>query len=152
MTTGVMSPRGLVRGLDWAYDPFVASSANAPDRRRRGNIEWLPSGSARVKVYAGIDPVTSRENYLRELVRARRTQKETEREAEKVLTKLLNQVDERRSPRTSATVNQLLDRWLDVVGTRHRRRSCSTGVIRRGLPRLEARMTSFRLASFNRPR
>ena len=29
--------------------------------------------------------------------------------------KLLNQVDERRSPRTEATVNELLDRWLEVI-------------------------------------
>lgn len=43
--------------LDWAHDPRVASSANVPDRRGPGNIEWLPGGSARVKVYARIDPV-----------------------------------------------------------------------------------------------
>ncbi len=76
---------------------------------------WLPSGSARVKVYGGIDPVTKRPLWLRETVKPRRTRRETERDADKVLTKLLNQVDERRSPRTSATVNQLLDRWLGVV-------------------------------------
>ena len=81
------------------------------------------------KVYAGIDPVTSGENYIRELVKARRTQKETEREAEKVLTKLLNQVDERRSPRTSATVNQLLDRWLDVVELSRKTRNGYVGKI-----------------------
>jgi integrase len=27
----------------------------------------------------------------------------------------LNQVDERRNPRTKATVNQLVDRWLEVL-------------------------------------
>ena len=37
------------------------------------------------------------------------------RGAERVRTRLLNQVDERRNPRTKATVNQLLDRWLEVV-------------------------------------
>ena len=45
----------------------------------------------------------------------RDTQRETEKEAEKVRIKLLNQVDERRSPRTEATVNELLDRWLEVI-------------------------------------
>ena len=30
-------------------------------------------------------------------------------------TRLLNQVDERRNPRTRAALNQLLDRWLEVV-------------------------------------
>ena len=68
-----------------------------------------------MKVYTGIDPVTKRELYLRELVRPRRTRRETVRAAENVATKLLNRVDERRSPRPSATVNQLLDRWLDVL-------------------------------------
>ena len=37
------------------------------------------------------------------------------REAEKVRVRFINQVDEQRSPRTKATVNQLLDKWLDVV-------------------------------------
>jgi len=48
-------------------------------------------------------------------VTARSTRRETEKEAEKVQTRLRNQVDERRSPRTEATVNELLDRWLDVI-------------------------------------
>jgi integrase len=90
-------------------------AGSSGDRRRRGSIVWLPSGSARVKVYGGVDPVTKRPLWLRETVKPHRTKRETEREAEKVLTKLLNQVDERRSPRTSATVNQLLDRWLGVL-------------------------------------
>jgi hypothetical protein len=83
--------------------------------RPRGNISFLPSGSARVTVYGGIDQLTGKPMQLRETVRARATKRETEREAEKVKTRLLNHVDERRSPRTSATVNDLLDRWLDVV-------------------------------------
>ncbi len=40
---------------------------------------------------------------------------ETEKEAEKVQTRLLDQVHERRSPRTEAGVNELLDRWLVVI-------------------------------------
>jgi hypothetical protein len=36
-------------------------------------------------------------------------------EAEKVRTRVLNQVDEQRNPRTKATVNQRLDRYLAVV-------------------------------------
>lgn len=35
--------------------------------------------------------------------------------AERALTRFQNQVDEKRNPRTNATVNQLLDRWLEVV-------------------------------------
>jgi integrase len=92
-------------------------------RRERGNITWLPSGSARVSVYAGIDQLTGKEIRLRQTVPARATRRETEREAGKVQTRLLNQVDERRSPRTEATVNELLDRWLDVLDVERKTRA-----------------------------
>ena len=52
---------------------------------------------------------------MRETVPAQATRRETEREAERVLTRSLNQVDERRSPKTEATVNFLLDKWLEVL-------------------------------------
>jgi integrase len=63
-------------------------------------VPKLPSGSFRVYVYAGIDPLTSSDHYLRETVG-------TLREAERARTRLLSQVDEDRSPCTRATVNQL---------------------------------------------
>jgi hypothetical protein len=78
-------------------------------KRPRGEIEPLPSGSLRVKVYAGIDPVSKTRMYLRETVPAG---PKAEREAEKVLTRFLNEVYERRNPRTDATVEQLIDRHL----------------------------------------
>lgn len=86
--------------------------AKAGNRRKRprGSVEKLPSGALRVKVYAGFDPVTKRRHYLTEVVSAGRG---AEAEAEKVLTRLLNEVDERRNPKTKATVEQLLDRYLD---------------------------------------
>ena len=34
------------------------------------------------------------------------------KEAEKVRVRLLNQVDEQRNPRTSATMNQLMNRYI----------------------------------------
>ena len=73
-------------------------------QRSRGSIEQLPSGTFRVRVYAGVDPLTGRDHYLREIAA-------TPREAEEVRTRLLNQVDERRQPRSKATVGMLLDRW-----------------------------------------
>lgn len=96
----------------------------APSRKRqRGSLEWFPNGSCRVRVYAGIDPISKRRHYLEELVPSHGGQRSTEREAEKVRTRLIHQVDERRNPRTKATVNKLLDRWLDVLeverSTRH---------------------------------
>ena len=69
------------------------------DRRRqtRGEIEALPSGSLRVRVYAGVDPVTKRRRYLQETVPAG---PEAEREAEAVRARLLGEV---RAARERAT-------------------------------------------------
>lgn len=72
----------------------------------------LPNGACRVRVYAGTDPVTKREHYLREMVPAGQTERETLREADKVRVRLVNEVYERRNPRTNATLKQLLDRHL----------------------------------------
>ena len=65
-----------------------------------------------MSVYAGIDPVSQKKHYLVETVPAGPS---AGRDAEVVRTRLLNQVDERRNHRTMATVNQLLDRWLEVA-------------------------------------
>ncbi|MBA8825328.1 integrase [Saccharopolyspora lacisalsi] len=70
----------------------------------------MPNGSLRVRVSAGLDPVTKQRHRLVEVVPAG---PEAEREAERVRTRLLNEVDERRNPKTTATVEQLLDRYLD---------------------------------------
>jgi len=78
-------------------------------KRSRGEIETLPSGSLRVKVYAGIDPISKTRMYLRETIPAGPT---AEREAEKVLARFRREVYERRHPRTDATVQQLIDRHL----------------------------------------
>ena len=77
-------------------------------RRQRGTIDQLPSGSFRVCVYAGVDPLTRRRHTLQEAT-------ETRAEAERVRVKLLSQIDERRQPRSKATLGMLLDRWLEVV-------------------------------------
>jgi integrase len=82
-----------------------------------------------VKVYAGIDQLTGEKLWLRETVKARETKRETEVEAEKVLTRLLNQVDDQRSPKTEATVNELLDRWLEVIDVDRKTRTGYVGKI-----------------------
>jgi len=81
-------------------------------KRQRGSIEDLPSGALRVKVYAGIDPVSKHRRYLTETIPAGH---DAGKSAEKARTRLLNQVDEKRNPRTAASLNQLLDRWLGVL-------------------------------------
>ena len=79
----------------------------ATSRRRRracGGVETLPSGALRVRVYAGADPVSGRRHYLKEVVPAGL---DAERRADAVRVRFLAEVNERRNPRTSATVNQL---------------------------------------------
>jgi integrase len=78
----------------------------------RGNVEELPSGSLRVSVYAGIDPVSKQRHYLREVVPAGPS---AAAQAEKVARRLAGQVDERRHPRTKATVDQLLDKHFELA-------------------------------------
>jgi integrase len=74
----------------------------------RGHVRKRGDSSYQAIVYAGIDPVTKRQRYLRETARSRK-------EAERALTRLLSQVDEQRTPNTSATVGYLLDRWLELA-------------------------------------
>jgi integrase len=96
-------------------------------RRTRGEIEELPSGSLRVKVYAGIDPLSGRRLYLTETVPAGST---AGRDAEQARTRLLGQVDERRNPRTKATVDQLMDRYLELLDVDRSTRKSYEGYIR----------------------
>jgi hypothetical protein len=70
------------------------ASSRAHATRQRGNISFLPSGSARVTVYSGIDQLTGKPMQLRETVTARATREKPARGRE-VRTRLLNQVDER---------------------------------------------------------
>jgi integrase len=78
-------------------------------RRQRGSIDELPSGALRVRVYAGVDPVTRRRHDLIEIISAGPG---AERRAEQARVRLLAEIQERRNPRTSATVDQLLDQYL----------------------------------------
>jgi integrase/DNA-binding transcriptional regulator YhcF (GntR family) len=96
-------------------------------RRVRGRIETLPSGSLRVKVYVGIDPVSKKRLYLEETIPAG---PRAAKEAEKARTRLLAQMDERRNPRTRATVNQVFDRYLTVLDVEPTTRSTYGGYIR----------------------
>jgi hypothetical protein len=78
--------------------------------RAQGNVETLPSGALRVRVYAGIDPVTKKRHVLTEVIPPG---PKAARLAELAKHRLLREVADRRSPRTSATIDQLLDRYLD---------------------------------------
>ena len=88
-----------------------SGSASVP-RRARGSISRLPSGSLRVRVYAGADPATGRPAYLSETVGPGPTARA---QAEQVCRRLLGRVQRRRCLRTNATVNELLDRHLAML-------------------------------------
>jgi integrase len=96
-------------------------------QRGRGSIETLPSGSIRVKVYAGVDPVTKKRHYLDEVIPAG---PKAAKEAERARTRLLAQVDDRRNPRTRATIDQMLDRYLSVLDVEPTTKSTYEGYIR----------------------
>ena len=102
--------RGFTCLAPWFVERFVDRCrlsgyryVMAPDRT--GHIEQLPSGSYRVQVYAGTDPLTGRE------IRFRKTRK-TEREAQIELGKLLAQPAMGRQPDSDVTVAQLLDQYV----------------------------------------
>jgi integrase len=81
-----------------------------PPRRRgaRGHIEELRSGSYRAVVYAGVDPLTRKERYLKQTA-------SSYAQAKVALTKLQRDVDEEAHPKTKLTVGQAIGQWLDVA-------------------------------------
>lgn len=102
----------------------------AASKRQRGSIETLPSGALRVRVYAGYDPVSKRRHYIDEVVPAG---PRAAAEAEKARTRLLHEVDEQRNPKTRATVDQLLDRYLETLNVEPTTRTRYEGIIRNHL-------------------
>lgn len=84
--------------------------ATNPRNRQRGGIDELPSGALRVRVYAGTDPITKRRHDLIEVIPAG---PDAWDRADEVRRRFVEDVKQRRSPRTTATVDQLLDRYLD---------------------------------------
>ena len=69
--------------------------------RKRGAIDLLPSSALRVRVFAGHDPITGKRHSLVETIPPGPG---AAAKAEAARTRLLNQVDERRNPRTNATL------------------------------------------------
>jgi len=99
-----------------------------PPRRERGSIDALASGALRVRVYAGTDALTGHRHDLTETVP--RDHPDAANEAVRVRTRLLNQIDEQRHPRTKATVNELMDRYLELLDVDATTRRTYDGYIR----------------------
>jgi integrase len=87
------------------------TKGDPPGRTRpRGNIEKLPSGSLRARVYAGKDVLTGDDLYLKRTIPAGPN---AWAEAEAACEEFARQVDQGRHPRTNATVSQLVHTHLD---------------------------------------
>jgi integrase len=94
-----------------------------------GHIEQLPSGSFRVSVYAGTDPLTGR------MLRHRETAR-TMHQAQILLGRLLEQADAGRRPDSRVLVQELLTQYLEVAELEPSTRGSYEGYIRRTiLPR-----------------
>src|ERR1700759_5583221 len=90
----------------------------------RGHIKRLPSGSFRVHVYAGTDPVTGRPRRLRETC-------PDEAAAAATLGRLLNEADGGRFPNRAATLDQALDKYPEVTDLELSTKEAYQGYIRR---------------------
>jgi hypothetical protein len=93
-------------------------------KTHKGHIQRLPSGSFRVKVYAGTDPVTAKERLLRQTC-------PDEASAYIALGRLLAEADGGRFPDRHATVGQALDKYLEVADLEVSTREAHQGYVRR---------------------
>jgi hypothetical protein len=89
-----------------------------------GHIEKLPSGSYRVHVYAGTDPVTGKPRRLKQTC-------PDEASAAAALGQLLGQADGDRFPDRHATLGQALSKYLEVADLEVSTREAHEGYVRR---------------------
>lgn len=98
----------------------MARARDGRQGRERGSIDELPSGALRVRVYAGMDPVSKRRHYLTKVVPAGPT---AATHARALRDLLVREVEARRSPRTSATVEHSSATSTSWMPRRRRRSS-----------------------------
>jgi hypothetical protein len=103
----------------------------------KGHIQQLPSGSFRVKVYAGTDPVTGRARLLRQTC-------PDEASAYAALSRMLVEADGGRFPDQQATLGQTLGKYLEVADLEVSTREAHQGYIRRTQARTTAQAASAR--------
>ena len=90
----------------------------------RGHIEQLPSGSFRVHVYAGTDPVTGKPRRLKQTC-------PDEASAASALGRMLAQADGDHFPNRGATLGQALAKYLEVTDLEVSTREAHEGYVRR---------------------
>jgi LacI family xylobiose transport system transcriptional regulator len=103
-------------------------TTGARPRRSRGEIERLPSGSLRVRVYDGLDPETRKRRYLVETVPAGPA---AEAEAERVRSRLLAEAEERRAMRSGAPHRTAPVAALEEPAAEDRRRRMTVAAVAR---------------------
>lgn len=77
-------------------------------RSPKGHVEQLPSGSYRVSVYAGTDPITKKQLYFRATVK-------TQTEASIKLGNFIAKATDGRQPESALNLAQLLDQYTEVA-------------------------------------
>src|SRR5260370_4742987 len=98
-----LRPWGVSWG-QWCVSPYHDPMGRAAS----GHLEQLPSGSFRVEVHAGTDPLTGRRLRFRQTAR-------TEEQARIVLGRLLEQASAMQRPDFSVTLAELLARDMQIA-------------------------------------
>ncbi|GAA1284492.1 hypothetical protein GCM10009609_57010 [Pseudonocardia aurantiaca] len=111
--------------VERAAVPSMPPSGSTRRRRPRGEIEALPSGSLRVRVYAGIDPISGKRHYLSEVIPAG---KDAAKLAEKARTRMQAEVDERDRPADPPRASVVCSKWPgpSCTGARPRPGGCAS--------------------------
>src|SRR6266487_5506923 len=127
MTWSFLAPAdgcGRRRGTSRGTTGEISRYPCAMPRAGIGHLERLPSGSCRVSVSSGIDPLTGRQ------LRHRRTAK-TEEQARIVLGRLLEQASTGQRPGSDVKVAEVLTQYLAVAELEPSTRETYEGYIRR---------------------
>ena len=114
-----------LRAWDESWDQTAVRPYHDPmGRAASGHLEQLPSGSFRVEVHAGTDPLTGRRLRFRQTVK-------TEKQARIMLGRLLEQASAGRRPDSGVTVAELLARYMEVAELDVSTRQTYEGYLRR---------------------
>src|ERR1700741_1827542 len=99
------------RDMPESYPRIMGETSGTRARKRpRGHIDKLPSGSLRVRVYAGKDVLTGKDRYLSEVIAPGPAAKD---QAEHARHRLVQQVVSNRYARTDAPLEVLIEKYLE---------------------------------------
>lgn len=118
----------MAMGMKYSGVMATTRARSRADDRPRGNIE-ARGDALRIRVFAGLDPVTGRQAYLRETVRG--TDAAAYRTAKKALNRLVAQAEKARRPSSAVSLGQVLDEWLSVSEHEDSTRETYVGYVER---------------------